>query len=129
MDRIPSFLLVLGFATLSAHSAAAQQTWQCAGIEECSSTSGCDAQEGTFQVLVSVDGKTLAMLSPNRGPLSMSLAQSDDRQRSFEGKSTDLEYAIVLETDGKLTGTLNETMFWGGVITHTMTATCEIGQG
>jgi hypothetical protein len=104
----------------------AEEAWLCEIEKECSSVSkDCTFTQGTFPVRIVQDGTVLEMPTPNRGLLSMTLAKDIASERAFSGTAPDLTYSVTLTAAGGFTGLLSETMFFGGVVEHTLTASCK----
>ena len=112
--------------SLSALPAWADEAWLCEAREECRSTSEeCRPLGMTFPVTISGTPGTLRMTVPERGALALDLAGSSAGSRVFSSSEGEVDYAVTLHDDGAFVGVLSETMFWGGVIDHRLTASCR----
>jgi len=122
---VASFVLISA-AMGMAEKTSMQETWQCDAKQECKDTAAdCQALQSRFSIRISGVPETLRMTTPERGPIALPSASVSDAARVFAVTNDEVAYKISLQPDGTFVGTLAETMFWGGVITHILTANCR----
>lgn len=103
----------------------AAETWSCNAIKECRGDGvRCEALDKAFPLTIDGNPGVLQMTT-YRGDLALPLTVEGSKGRIFSATADAVDYAITLTDDGQLEARMPETMFWDGVIDHTMTANCR----
>lgn len=125
MDPINVVMARAAVLALTALPVAAAESWQCEAKEECSGTPvDCKPVDEVFAMAIMGQPPTLHMAS-YRGDLALPLTAEAGGKRVFSAKADPVTHEMTLHDDGRLDARLWETMFWGGVSDHHLTAICR----